>query len=393
MVGINTGGLQDFSDLLAEDVPFARENPENYMAWREFVARPDLKKPVMPSLKQYKAMSEAEKASFDLVRKMYHNMFGPLSSRIMKKIHSDVIRLAWDNLRTAPGARQGAIVDGQATLGKTTIVLHMGRIFEGLAQRAYEAKGLHGRHVEFIPVVYCSVPSSTTPKKLLQALNRFYGNPFADRDSEVKLKSRLHDIAMACGTGLFILDDIHNLHRGNKSAESVNDLIKELANLIPATFVYAGINCEESILLMDSRTAGKGRFTQTQYRFALHKVRAFPFDVHLGDESEWLEFLAGVEEHLCLLRYRPGWLVRQALYLYLRTEGGIGSLIRLVRTAANNAIRDGSEHLTRKGLEGVTLASGAEKYYAEMKVKLAAIKDSPAATRHLLNNSMELESP
>lgn len=379
--------LANFSDLLAEDVPFARENPENYVAWREFVARPDPKKPLLPSMGQYQAMSDAEKASYDLARKMYHNTFGPLTSRTMKKVHDQVIRLAWDNLRTAPGARQGAIVDGQATLGKTTIVLHMGRIYEGLAQRAYEGKGLRGTHVEFIPVVYSSVPSSTTPKKLLQSLNKFYGNPFADRDSEAKLKSRLHDIAVQCGTSLFILDDIHNLHRGNKSADSVNDLIKELANLIPATFVYAGINCEDSVLLMDSRTGGKGRFTQTQYRFALHKVEPFPYDVHLAGESEWLEFLASVEEHLCLLKYRPGWLVQQERYLYLRTEGGIGSLIRLVRAAANAAIRDGSESLTRAGLEGIRLAEGAERYYAEKKAALAAIKDSPEAVARLLNDS------
>ena len=42
--------LANFSDLLAEDVPFARENPENYVAWREFVARPDAQKPLMPSM-------------------------------------------------------------------------------------------------------------------------------------------------------------------------------------------------------------------------------------------------------------------------------------------------------------------------------------------------------
>ena len=107
---------------------------------------------------------------------------------------------------------------------------------------------------------------------------------------------------------------------------------------------------------MDSRTGGKGRFTQTQYRFALHKVDPFPYDVHLVGESEWLEFLASVEEHLCLLKYRPGWLVQQERYLYLRTEGGIGSLIRLVRAAANAAIRDGSETLSRAGLENIRLA-------------------------------------
>src|SRR5690606_40145957 len=86
-----------------------------------------------------------------------------------------------------------------------------------------------------------------------------------------------------------------------------------------------GINCEDSVLLMDSRTGGKGRFTQTQYRFALHKVDPFPYDVHLAGKSAWLEFLASVEEHLCLIEYRPGWLVQLERYLYLRTEGGIRS--------------------------------------------------------------------
>ena len=79
--------------------------------------------------------------------------------------------------------------------------------------------------------------------------------------------------------------------------------------------------------------------------------------------------------------------MQQERYLYLRTEGGIGSLIRLVRAAANAAIRGGSESLTRAGLEGIRLAEGAERYYAEKKAALAAIKDSPEAVARLLNDS------
>ena len=357
-------------------------NPENYVQWREFLRRPEPVKPELPSRAEYSALPHEERARIDRLRVRYHNSFGPIRSATMEQVHREVLRKVRDNIDALPGARQGAIIDGLGTHGKTTILLQLGRIFESRIREAHQRQP-GGVHYEYIPVVYRSVPSSATPKDLLKALNAFYGNPYGLRDSAAELKSKLCECAVQCRTSLFLLDDIHNLHRGNKSAESVNDLIKELANLIPATFVHAGINCEQSVLLMDGKTGRNDRFTQTQYRFALYRVKPFPYDV---DEqgSQWLSLLATLEEHLCLYGFRKGFLVQQHLYLYLRTQGIMGAITALVRAAANNAIRDKSETLTVKSLEEVTLSYGADERYRELRKKVAQIKKDPAAVKALL---------
>lgn len=349
--------------------PLARENPENHVAWRAFAEGHSLAKPVMPSLREYHAWSVEDRVAFDDARKRYHSGFGPIRSAVMKKVHDTLLRLAFDNLSAPPGARQGGILDGPGTLGKTTILLHLGRIYERKLRPLFVGAADKAGIAKFVPVVYVSVPSSTTPKKLLTSLCQFYGEPISSRDSETNLKDKLRACVTACGTSLILLDDIHNLHRGNKSAESVNDLIKELANKLPVTFVHAGINCENSVLLMDGKTGVDERFTQTQYRFTLFQIQPFTYDVG-QPESEWLSLLDVMESHLRLFKYRKGTLRKQKSYLYARTQGGMGNLSRLIRGAANHAIRTGEENLTKAVFDAVNLPYAAELAYGELLARL-----------------------
>ena len=62
---------------------------------------------------------------------------------------------------------------------------------------------------------------------------------------------------------------------------------------------------------------------------------------------------------LRLHRHEPGTLPAQARYLHQRTGGMIGSLLRLIRGAAIQAVLDGTEKITRAGLGsiGVDVAS------------------------------------
>jgi len=349
--------------------PLARENPENHVAWHAFVEGQSLARPDMPSFAEYQRWDVEKRVAFDDARKRYHSGFGPIRSAVMKKVHETLMRLAFDNLSAPPGARQGGILDGPGTLGKTTILLHLGRIYERKLRPLFEDAADKAGIAEFVPVVYVSVPSSTTPKKLLTSLCQFYGEPISYRDSETTLKDKLRACVRACGTSLILLDDIHNLHRGNKSAESVNDLIKELANKLPVTFVHAGINCENSVLLMDGKTGVDERFTQTQYRFTLFQVQPFTYDVD-QPESEWLSLLDVMESHLRLFKYEKGALRKQKSYLYARTQGGMGNLSRLIRGAANHAIRTGEEQLKKTVFDAVELPYAAEVAYGELLARL-----------------------
>ena len=78
-------------------------------------------------------------------------------------------------------------------------------------------------------------------------------------------------------------------------------------------------------------------------------VRTGPF----GQDPEWTALIAAVEDSLRLHRHGPGTLTSLDRYLHQRTHGMIGSLLWLIRSAAVNAVLDGTEKITKKALDAV----------------------------------------
>lgn len=66
---------------------------------------------------------------------------------------------------------------------------------------------------------------------------------------------------------------------------------------------------------------------------------------------------------LDLHAHRTGSLPRLAPYLHERTAGRIGSLARLIRQAAIEAICDGQERITKTLLDSIALDHLAEEHY------------------------------
>ena len=61
--------------------------------------------------------------------------------------------------------------------------------------------------------------------------------------------------------------------------------------------------------------------------------------------------IAALEASLRLGRHRPSTLPQLARYLHQRTGGMIGSLLWLIRSAAIQAVIDGTEQITRKAMD------------------------------------------
>jgi hypothetical protein len=78
-------------------------------------------------------------------------------------------------------------------------------------------------------------------------------------------------------------------------------------------------------------------------------VRTGPF----SQGPDWTALIAALEDSLRLPRHQPGTLAGLGHYLHQRTHGMIGSLLWLVRSAAVNAVLDGTEKITRKALDAV----------------------------------------
>ncbi|HEX3957454.1 MAG TPA: hypothetical protein VHZ03_12615 [Trebonia sp.] len=110
---------------------------------------------------------------------------------------------------------------------------------------------------------------------------------------------------------------------------------------------YAGIDVERNGLL--SGTRGE----QIAGRFGMVRTSAFPRGQY------WTGLISALEGSLRLHRHQPGALAGLEEYLHRRTGGMIGSLLRLIRGAAVQAVLDGTEKITRSALDsiGVDIAS------------------------------------
>jgi hypothetical protein len=82
-------------------------------------------------------------------------------------------------------------------------------------------------------------------------------------------------------------------------------------------------------------------------RYSMIRTGPFPRD------SQWATLVSAVEGSLRLHRHQPGTLPDLAGYLHQRTSGMIGSLLWLIRSAAIQAVIDGTEKITRKSMDAI----------------------------------------
>jgi hypothetical protein len=78
-------------------------------------------------------------------------------------------------------------------------------------------------------------------------------------------------------------------------------------------------------------------------------VRTGPF----AQDGQWTTLVAAIEGSLRQHRHQPGALPALAGYLHERTGGMIGSLLWLVRSAAIQAVIDGTETVTRASMDAI----------------------------------------
>lgn len=113
--------------------------------------------------------------------------------------------------------------------------------------------------------------------------------------------------------------------------------------------MLAGINVERAGLLSGPR----GRADR---RPLLHDPdRPFPRD------NQWVTLVSAVEGSLRLHRHQPGTLPELASYLHQRTNGMIGSLLWLIRSAAIQAVIDGTEKITRTSMDAIPVDIASQR--------------------------------
>lgn len=308
--------------------------------WRRFLEEPPPPPPRLTD-NEYDTLGEAGQAAFDEARLDHHARLLVVRTSVVRHTVTCGRRLVLLN-RHAISARRGLIVSGAAGTGKTIAITQLGRSHE-LLDRAR-----HPTATDRIPVIYITVPPAATPRMIAAEFARFLNLPVMARMNITDLIEAVVGVCTDARTGVILVDELHNVSLTTRHGAEVADTLKYFSERIPATFIYAGIDIEHSTLLTGTRGA------QIAGRFTLIPTRPFPYN------SEWRGLIATMEDTLNLRWHKPGNLAKLDRYLHDRTGGMIGALSHQVRGAAMDAILDGSEKITKAGLDAVPLDFAAE---------------------------------
>lgn len=301
--------------------------------WRGFVAET----PAVPDLLSeaaWTALTDGQRASYDDDRVDHHSRLLVVQTPAIGQVITCGRRLIQLN-KNAHYGRCGLMVSGPARTGKTTTLTQLGKTVEVIHRRR------HPHSASDIPVVYITVPPAATPKMIAMEFARFFDLPISRRGNITDIADAVCGVSRDAHVTLVAIDELHNLNTTTRAGAEASDTLKYFSERIPATFCYAGISLERTGLL--SGTRGE----QIAGRFGM--VRTGPF----GQDPQWTALIAALEDSLRLHHHRPGTLTKLDRYLHQRTHGMIGSLLWLIRSAAINAVLDGTEKITKKALDAV----------------------------------------
>lgn len=282
-------------------------------------------------------------------RLAYHSQFVTVRTPAIENLSRSVRTLMILGRHQSVTARPSLIVTGPATTGKTTALLEVGRT----CHLAHTRRAQPGD--DSVPVAYVLVPPGATAKTLAGEFARYLGIPVTTRMTTAQITTAVCHTYTAARVKLVLIDEIHRLNPRTSTGAEAADWLKDLTERVPATFVYAGIDVTASTVFTGVRGA------QLAGRASLIDCGALP--ARAGGREPFRELIAALEQALDLTAHRPGTLPRLAPYLHERTAGRIGSLARLIRQAAIEAILDGQERITKGKLDGITLDHLAEEHY------------------------------
>lgn len=339
--------------------------PRTKEEWREYLDYVLPQRPALLPLEVYEGLSSEERHRHNMARAAHHSALVIVRTSQMKTTHHQIRRRMMTNAFQPAGARRGIVLDGPATLGKSTLVKTFAYDFEHELRRNHPERFekhylVDGRLIDYTPVVYINIPSQATPKDLSIALAEYLGQTYRSGATKSDITRLVLENMRRTGVELVIIDDAHFMDLSLKEGKVVNDHLKYIANHTAATFIYTGVNLKHSGLFLEG--TGGSRGTQTAGRNAL--LHMTPYSIRTrAEKADWVSVITAMEEALVLYKHRPGTLARIFKYLYQRTGGNISSLAELIREAAADALLTGAERIDRKLLDGITINEHAQSTY------------------------------
>lgn len=148
-------------------------------------------------------------------------------------------------------------------MGKSTAALLIGKRHEKAERRRLDRPD----DASFAPVVYAMVPPATTPRMLIQAFANWLGLPSRQRATAQMVTEHVVGVLRTLGTSLVIVDEVHNLTTNRQAGAEAASTLKQFADRLDATFLYAGIDLPTTDLF----AGDMGR--QIKARMIMHQMR------------------------------------------------------------------------------------------------------------------------
>ncbi|MFD3844839.1 TniB family NTP-binding protein [Streptomyces microflavus] len=342
--------------------------PRTKEEWREYLDYRLPPRPLLLDSETYEKLSPEERRRHNQVRAAHHSALVIVRTSQMQTIHHQIRRRMMTNAHQPAGARRGIVLDGPATLGKSTLVKTFAYDFEHNLRRDHPERFtlqymVDDHLIDYTPVVYVNIPSQATPKDLSIALAEYLGQCYRSGATKTDITRLALEKMRLVGVELVIIDDAHFMDLSLKEGKVVNDHLKYIANHTAATFIYTGVDLKHSGLFLEG-TAGR-RATQTAGRNLL--LHMTPYGIRTRAEKEdWVSVITAMEEALVLYKHQHGTLVGEWKYLFRRTGGNISSLAEIIREAAADAVLTGTERINRALLETIMINEHAQSTYDAM---------------------------
>ncbi|MET8965257.1 TniB family NTP-binding protein [Streptomyces sp. NPDC004074] len=292
-------------------------------------------------------------------RLMYHGQMLPVLTPALRRGLLDARRQLRKNRFSKLGRSTDMIIDGDRSTGKTTLLVQIGRGFQGMIEQD------SGPDPSRIPVVYLNVPPQrdsnldwSLPFAEFLGLNHTI-NPDDRNRRTADMTEPVAYVMRQANTRLVLIDGINRI-RDNEITAAF-DYFEALQDRANVTFIYCGTGARE--IVHEARygrrrknlpdvVRGKTYFSDLPVLWS----GVIPF----GDD--WHSVVQGFDDDLRLYDHKPGSLLKLSRYLHQRTGGYIGSLNDLICQAAQEAIETATktepEAITKRLLDDIRIGRG-----------------------------------
>lgn len=318
-------------------------SPQSLADWRSYIAYEPIEVTSLSPAERL-ALSGTEREIYDDARIAQLNQFTVFDTPNLERFDRELQITTRMNQGSQFTARLGMAISGTQTVGKSTAALFLGRQYEARVRQKY------GRENDrsFVPVVYITVPGTSSAKGLMVAFARYLGLPTPARATTDLVMHQVVSVLQELGTTLVILDEVQNLRtRAATGLEAASEL-KLFSERLAATMLYVGVDLPQCDLFGGVMSA------QMQGRVSMHEMAPFSINSASG-RQDWLDLVNAMEESFPLASHRPGMLDDSATLLFDLSGGVMGSLRLLLRRTVTAAIIEGADRVTERMINNTAL--------------------------------------